>query len=99
MDDLLRERVLHESSKALELMQKNELTPAEQDAVIADCVENFTLYVNPGILDYRKSVSTDYTAVEWSDGGATFKDIHGREFIDCLGGLASTCWATGTRRS
>ena len=44
-------------------------------------------YVNPGILDYRKSVSTDYTAVEWSDGGATFKDIRGREFIDCLGGF------------
>ena len=87
MDDQLRERVLHESRKALDLMQKNELTPAEQDAVIADCVENFTRYVNPGILDYRKSVSTDYTAVEWSDGGATFKDIRGREFIDCLGGF------------
>ena len=87
MDDLLRERVLHESRKALDLMQKNELSRDEQDAVIADCVENFTRYVNPGILDYRKSVSTDYTAVEWSDGGATFNDIRGREFIDCLGGF------------
>ena len=87
MDDLLRERVLHESRKALDLMQKCALNREEQDAVIADCVENFTRYINPGILDYRKSVSTDYTAVEWSDGGATFKDIRGREFIDCLGGF------------
>jgi len=87
MDEQLRARVLRESSKALDLMQKNELSPAEQDAVIADCVDNFSRYVNPGILDYRKSVSTDYTAVEWSDGGATFRDIRGREFIDCLGGF------------
>ncbi len=87
MDDKQRDRVLHESRKALELMQRSELSPAEQDAVIADCVDNFSRYVNPGILDYRKSVSTDYTAVEWSDGGATFRDIRGREFIDCLGGF------------
>ena len=87
MDEQLRGRVLRESRKALELMQKSELSTDEQDAVIADCVENFSRYVNPGILDYRKSVSTDYTAVEWSDGGATFKDIRGREFIDCLGGF------------
>jgi len=87
MDGQQRERVLQESRKALELMQRSELSPAEQDAVIADCVDNFGRYVNPGILDYRKSVSTDYTAVEWSDGGATFRDIRGREFIDCLGGF------------
>jgi putrescine aminotransferase len=78
---------LQHSAKALDLMQKTTLTPAEQDEVVADCVENFNRYVNPGILEYRKSVSTDYTAVEWSDGGATFTDIHGNEFIDCLGGF------------
>jgi putrescine aminotransferase len=86
MDESTRKLALQESDKALDLVGKVELTPAEQDVVVADCVENFGRYVNPGILDYRKAVSTDYTAVEWSDGGATFKDIHGREFIDCLGG-------------
>ncbi len=30
---------------------------------------------------------TDYTAVEWSDGGSTYRDIHGKEYIDCLGGF------------
>jgi len=42
--------------------------------------------VNPGFLEYRKSVSTNYTAVEWTDSGASFTDIYGKEFIDCLGG-------------
>ena len=43
MDDQLRERVLHESRKALDLMQKCALNREEQDAVIADCVENLSL--------------------------------------------------------
>jgi len=86
MQDALRQQALRESHKALELMSKSTLTPQEQDAVVADCVTNFDRYVNPGILEYRKSCSTDYTAVEWRDEGNVFYDIHGREFIDCLGG-------------
>jgi putrescine aminotransferase len=87
MNDQVRRHALERSRHALDLIEKRELSPQEQDAVVADCVHNFAAYVNPGILEYRKSVSTDYTAVEWSDDGATFKDIHGREFIDCLGGF------------
>lgn len=86
MDAALREQVLRESRKALDLMAKQSLTPEEQQAVVADCVRTFEQYVNPGILEYRKSVSTDYTAVEWRDEGNVFYDIHGKEFIDCLGG-------------
>ncbi|MBW2679016.1 MAG: aminotransferase class III-fold pyridoxal phosphate-dependent enzyme, partial [Deltaproteobacteria bacterium] len=44
-------------------------------------------HVNPGWLEYRKSVSTDATFVEWEDSQETFKDTHGNEFIDCLGGF------------
>jgi putrescine aminotransferase len=87
MDDQQRERAVSESRKALALMGKRELTSEEQDAVVADCVRTFDQYVNPGILEYRKSMSTDYTAVEWRDEGNVFYDIHGREFIDCLGGF------------
>jgi putrescine aminotransferase len=87
MDDRQRVQALRESRKALELMHKRELTGAEQDAVVADCVRTFDQYVNPGILEYRKSMSTDYTAVEWRDEGNVFYDIRGREFIDCLGGF------------
>lgn len=87
MQDAARQQALQESRKALDLMAKTTLTPEEQREVVSDCVANFDSYVNPGILEYRKSVSTDYTSVEWRDEGAVFFDIHGKEFIDCLGGF------------
>jgi putrescine aminotransferase len=87
MDDRTRDLALRESRKALDLMQTRDVTPEKQEAVIADCIENFDKYVNPGILEYRKSCSTDYAAVEWRDEGNCFYDIHGNEFIDCLGGF------------
>jgi putrescine aminotransferase len=87
MDDRTRREALATSSKALDLIRQAELTAVQQDGVIADCVENFEKYVNPGILEYRKSSSTDYTAVEWRDEGNCFYDIRGKEFIDCLGGF------------
>ncbi len=83
----MRLEALRESQKALDLMSKSVLSRDEQEAVVRDCVTNFDDYVNPGILEYRKSVSTDYTAVEWSDGGSTYRDVHGKEYIDCLGGF------------
>lgn len=48
-------------------------------------------HVNPSFLAYRKSVAEgrDFAAIEWTDGepgGATVKDAHGKEYIDCLGG-------------
>ncbi len=87
MKDAEKQAALRESRKALDLMSKSALSRGEQDAVVADCVANFDKYVNPGILEYRKSVSSDYTSVEWSDEGSLFRDIHGKEFIDCLGGF------------
>ena len=86
MDDRLKQEVLRESRKALDLMAKTALTAEEQQAVVDDCVRTFERYVNPGILEYRKSCSTDYTSVEWRDEGNVFYDVHGKEFIDCLGG-------------
>ena len=87
MQDATKQEALRESRKALDLMSKSVLLPEEQQEVVADCVTNFDRYVNPGILEYRKSVSTDYTAVEWSDEGCLYRDIHGKEYIDCLGGF------------
>ncbi|MFA4966571.1 MAG: putrescine aminotransferase [Thermoleophilia bacterium] len=87
MLDKVKQEALRESRKALDLMARSELAPAEQEAVVRDCVENFERFVNPGILEYRKSVSSDYTSVEWRDEGSVFYDIHGKEFIDCLGGF------------
>jgi len=87
MQQQLKHEALQESAKALALMGRPTLSPEEQNAVVADCVANFDQFVNPGILEYRKSVSSDYTSVEWSDEGSVFYDIHGTEFIDCLGGF------------
>jgi len=87
MEQSRKNDALRESRKALDLMAKSVLTPDEQQEVVGDCVANFERYVNPGILEYRKSVSSDYTSVEWRDEGAVFYDIHGKEFIDCLGGF------------
>jgi len=87
MKESLRLDALRESRKALDLMSKSELRREEQDAVVTDCLSNFERYVNPGILEYRKSCSTDYAAVEWRDEGNVFYDVHGKQFIDCLGGF------------
>lgn len=75
------------SSEALKLIEKLELNEAERKKVVNETVEYWTNHVNPGFLQYRKSVSTDYTAVEWDDTGAIFRDVNGKEFIDILGGF------------
>jgi putrescine aminotransferase len=52
--------------------------------------EYFKEHVNPGFLEYRKSVTAggDYGAVEWQAGGLnTLVDTQGQEFVDCLGGF------------
>ena len=45
-------------------------------------------HFNRGWLDYRKSVTEagDWAATEWTGSGAMFRDVLGREYIDCLGG-------------
>ncbi len=78
------------SSKAkdvLDLIAKQTLSESERKQVTEDSVKYWKDHVNEGFLQYRKSVSTDYTAVEWQDEGAVFRDIHGKEFLDMLGGF------------
>jgi putrescine aminotransferase len=82
-----REAVIKESSRVLDYILKDELTTEEKNRVVSDSVENYAEYVNPAILSARKSVSSDYSFVEWEDEGAVFRDTHGVEFIDCLGGF------------
>lgn len=81
------EKAKAKSREVLELIGKKTLTQDERDKVIEESVRYWTDHVNAGFLKYRKSVSTDYTAVEWEDNGAVFRDINGKEFIDMLGGF------------
>ena len=83
------------SAYVLDLIGKQVLTPEERVRVTRESVQYWTDHVNEGFLKYRKSVSTDYTAVEWRDEGAVFQDINGKEYIDCLGGFG--IYVTGHR--
>lgn len=74
----------------LELISKEDLTKEEAEWVTRETVDGFREYVNPGFLEYRKSVTMDkqFAAVEWKDSGLNcFMDVNGKEYIDCLGGF------------
>lgn len=70
----------------LEIIAKQELTAEESKALTEMTVSAYENHVNPGILEYRKSMSTDYAAIEWADSGNSFTDLHGKKYIDLLGG-------------
>lgn len=76
-------------NKVLSLIEKEKVTKDEADWIVRETVENFREHVNPGFLEYRKTVTKDtqFAAVEWSDSGSTFTDVSGKEYIDCLGGF------------
>ncbi|MEG1585128.1 MAG: aminotransferase class III-fold pyridoxal phosphate-dependent enzyme, partial [Anaerovorax sp.] len=78
-----KELALKEAKTVLGYIEGAELTKAEKDTIVKDSIRNFNENVNPGWLEYRKSVSTDATFVEWTDS----VDLYGTEFIDCLGGF------------
>ncbi|SNR98540.1 putrescine aminotransferase [Anaerovirgula multivorans] len=82
-----KKAALQEAQKVLDFIIKEELTDVEKDQIVKDSIENFNENVNPGWLNYRKSVSTNEAFVEWEDSVETFKDLYGNEFIDCLGGF------------
>lgn len=76
-------------NQVLDIIGKQEITEEESKWIIQETVEGFRENVNPGFLDYRKSVTEggEFASVEWKDAGANkFMDTTGREFIDCLGG-------------
>lgn len=84
-----KEEILENTRIVLDSIHKTELTDQERVWITNTTVRNFKDYVNPGFLKYRKSVSNNYTAIEWSDGECRFKDLQGREYIDCLGGYGA----------
>lgn len=75
------------SEEILDIISKKKLDAGEIETLIGNSVKYWTDHVNAGFLQYRKSVSTDYTAVEWDDEGSVFRDVNGKEFIDMLGGF------------
>ncbi len=78
---------LEEAKRVVGLIEADSLTEDEKEAIMKESIANFNENVNPGWLEYRKSVSTDAAFIEWEDEGDVFRDLHGTEFIDCLGGF------------
>jgi putrescine aminotransferase len=72
----------------IDIIHKAQVTETEAKEIIEESKQNFAEYFNRGWLDYRKSITEagDWASVEWTGAGALFKDVLGREFIDCLGG-------------
>lgn len=83
------QNVMEYIDKVLGLIEKEEVTEEEAAWITNETVDGFRENVNPGFLSYRKTVTKDgqFAAVEWSDTGACFKDVNGKEYIDCLGGF------------
>jgi len=80
------EAIRQDSQRVLDIIATDTLDEQAKDAYMKETVDNFSKYFNPGFLEYRKSVSNDYAAVEWRDNGDVFEDLNKNEFIDCLGG-------------
>ncbi len=77
------------SQQWLDIIKQESFPPDEQAKwIIEESKQNFAEHFNRNWLDYRKSVTEagDWAAVEWTGCGAVFKDVLGREYLDCLGG-------------
>ncbi|PYS82173.1 MAG: putrescine aminotransferase [Acidobacteria bacterium] len=59
------------------------LSMEEKAQLIAECVENFNLYLNR----WPEPRAAEGAVVEWEGEGCFVRDIEGREFLDCLGGF------------
>ncbi|MBN3264225.1 putrescine aminotransferase [Pectobacterium brasiliense] len=77
------------TQQALHWIHSDTLSHDDMAALNQEVLSCFREYVNPGFLEYRKSVTTggDYGAVEWrASGPNTLIDTQGNEYLDCLGG-------------
>jgi putrescine aminotransferase len=78
------------TQRVLDLIAKPKITSEDAAWITSETVDGFRDHVNPGFLEYRKALSVDHAAaaVEWEDAGPNaFRDVNGKEYIDCLGGF------------
>jgi putrescine aminotransferase len=82
------EEALAYAQRWIDIIHKPSVSEEEGKRIIEESQANFANHFNKGWLDYRKSVTEagDWAATEWTGSGAVFRDVLGREYIDCLGG-------------
>jgi putrescine aminotransferase len=85
------EREVYEyTQRVLDLIDARRITPEDASWITRETIEGFRDHVNPGFLEYRKagSLASAEAIVEWADAGPnSYRDVAGREYIDCLGGF------------
>lgn len=79
---------LDQSAEMLALIMGETPEGAARDLLAKRTVEDYENHYTPGLIHYRKSVTEaeDFAAIEWTGSGSVVRDVHGREWIDCLGG-------------
>jgi putrescine aminotransferase len=82
------DKALSYAERWVGLLHRPTVSESEAKEIIEESKTNFAEHFNRGWLEYRKSVTEagDWAATEWTGSGAIFRDILGREYIDCLGG-------------
>ena len=82
------DEALNYSNRWVGILHKQDVSVEEGKTIIEESKQNFAEHFNRGWLDYRKSVTEagDWASAEWVGSGAVFRDIIGREYLDCLGG-------------
>jgi putrescine aminotransferase len=88
MDPKDLRRAFEESQEMLSLIMGPEPDEGVRDLIAKRTVEDYDAHYTPGLVRYRKAVTEagDFAAIEWTGEGTTVRDLHGREWIDCLGG-------------
>ena len=59
------------------------LSASEKENLVAECVHSFNRYLNR----WPEPRTVQGAVMEWEGEGCFVRDIHGREFLDCLGGF------------
>ncbi len=62
---------------------EGDLSPEQQSRIVKETVEDFNAYLNR----WPEPKLVAGAVVEWFGEGCILRDVHGREFIDCLGGF------------
>ncbi len=91
----MKKIALEKAERIVSYIEKDTLTAEDKKAIHDESISNFNNNVNPGWLEYRKSVSNDAAFIEWTDSEEHFEDLDGTQFIDCLGGFG--IFTTGHR--
>ena len=69
---------------ALDKLNVDQETFISPEALVEDTIHKYEEYINPSMARLFRFMGLG--TVEWEGRGTIIKDIHGKEYLDCLGG-------------